>query len=219
MINERLGFNRPLKISPLKGRAPQQVRTCPKCSSVFVTETHCESCGLQMQFDPYGEPLDEKSFYSIRESYLQSQRVLGFNSIELFNRFYPEKRRQYQRNLIHRYRLLVDYFTLEDRADRRRKIFLIELKDMISELINHKIDREVIWGPLDLLHKKDDQILLHVINQAILEGQELQDQKEAQSFLVKKWFGILSTTVIIRVALFCVAMISLGVAYFKYLTI
>jgi hypothetical protein len=219
MINERLGLERPIKISPLKGRAPQEVQACPKCHSVFINQIQCESCGLQFAFDPYGEPLDEKSFYAIREAYRQSQKILGLDSAELWNKLYPEKRQQYQRNLIHRYRLLVDYFCLEARTDRRRKIFLIELQDMIAELIKLNIDKEVLWRPLDLLQNKDDQILLQMINQAIIEGQKDYDERSEQTFLTKKWFGVLSTNVVIRISLFCVAMLSLGTAYFKYLTI
>lgn len=219
MLNQKSEHPSPIVISPLKGAAPKSAEVCPKCSSVFVTSTHCESCGLQLSFDPYGEPLDEKSFYSMRDSYLQAQKILGLHSTELWNKLYPEKRRQYKRNLIHRYRLLVDYFTLETPTDRRRKIFLIELQDMIIELVKLNVDRELLWEPLDILQSREDQNLLQMINQAIMQGQMEVESSASETFLTKKWFGVLSTTVAIRVALFCVAMIALGIAYFKYLTI
>lgn len=215
-MNEPLS-PRPLRIRPLIAEAPDTIRRCPKCQSVFVSDFECETCGYHLDFDPYGAPMGPKSFYALREQHITSRPLKGLNN-ELLAHFYPDWKRQYQRNLIHRYRLLVEYF-VSDQKDQRRKYFLIELKDMITELVHYDVDSEVIWKPLDELAERDDQILLLIVREAIKDGQLAIEQRRQNSWLTRKWWGLLSTGTLVRIGLLLTASVAMSLGIFRYLTL
>lgn len=63
-------------------------KTCHKCGSVFITIDECESCGLQFRPHDLGELLGPRSFFSLRENF--------------------EGKKDYRKNLIIRFRALLD---------------------------------------------------------------------------------------------------------------
>jgi len=204
-------------LRPLLKENQSPVQTCPKCGSIYLSESECEACGFQLQFDPYGEAMGEKSFQSLKSSYLASMSLMGL-SLTQMQRFYPERVLQYKRNLIHRYRLLIEYFTTSNQ-DSRRKFFLVELKDLIGEMIHYQVDQEVIWAPLDEITEQDDHLLYQIIQLAIADGQNAYEERIQNQFLYRRWFGLLTTGAILRITLMTMASVSLGLAVFRYLNL
>ena len=45
------------------------IKRCAFCYSVYITDTKCESCGKVIDFNFIGEPLGNKSFFSLKERY------------------------------------------------------------------------------------------------------------------------------------------------------
>lgn len=116
--------------------AKAEIKKCPKCSSVFVTDDECESCGFQFGINYLGEPLDEKSFYSLQENYVNELKRSYFSST------IKKLTANYLRAVLHRFDVLVEHFTTPD--NQNFEFFSYELKSVIEELLNLKMDAERI---------------------------------------------------------------------------
>lgn len=121
---------------PLQHKVLNDVQTCPKCNSVFIVEEECESCGFQFKTNYLGNPLDEKSFYTLQENYILNIKKAYFSST------IKEIREKYLRAVWHRFDILVEHFPIPE--DENFNFFSFELKSVIDELLNHKIDPEKI---------------------------------------------------------------------------
>lgn len=205
--------------TPLQGPAPspQSIKACPKCQSVFITESICESCGLQLSFDPYGQPMGEKSFYAIKDRYLFKMRQrhgMGLKAMEYLN---PELKKSYLRTLVHRYQTLLSYFAQVKEVEDRRKYFLIEIKDIIPELLVYQVSDEIIWGPLEKLTREDDSVLLHIIEEGLSQGRRRVEEIREKNLLHRQWFGVLTTGAILRITIVLTSTVALSLAVFRYL--
>jgi hypothetical protein len=166
--------------------------------------------------------MGERSFYGLKSSYERSMRLHQGMALKAMEYLYPEDKRNYQRALIHRYKLLLEYFaeySQEHPTDERRKYFLVEVKDMIPELMAKQVPDEIIWKPLEELHQKNDKILLHMIEEGLSSGRRLLEERKQELWLYKRWFGVLSTGAILRISLLTIATVALGLSVFRYLSL
>ncbi|GAB4010377.1 MAG: hypothetical protein Fur0010_02910 [Bdellovibrio sp.] len=126
-----------------------KTKTCPSCSSVFITEKECESCGLQFKVDTLGEPYSDKSFYGIREKFLKEWPIAVRTGWTNLNPKSPEVFR-YKRFLEHRMGQLMNYFFNDfDASKEKRKLFLIELEDLVLELRQMEADLQKLLEKYD----------------------------------------------------------------------
>lgn len=123
---------------------------CPHCESFYVENNRCEDCGKQLQFSALGEPLGPKSFYALKERYLES--LVGI--IKLFNRLESKQSSEaqnYKRQLYKRFELLVLEFGQNQIGDEKNKrLFYLELKNIIEELVEYEQSGEEIVEKMDL---------------------------------------------------------------------
>lgn len=135
------------RITPLiSGIAPEKLKRCPKCASFFLSDTSCESCGFQLDYDALGSPMGERSFYSLMEAYHQDQAL----HLRLFPRIssgqikrslkypkrYPKEVRLLSR-LTQRFCKISEYFLSEAVGDLSdRKLYLIEWRALCLELLD-----------------------------------------------------------------------------------
>ena len=136
----------------LERDANTEIKRCPKCRSFYVTEQECESCGLQLTFDPVGEPFGKRSLYGMGPAKLRTR----------------DNVKRYRQWLLHRLGLLQNYFTCELQDDRR-KLFLIELRELVSELLRYGEECDFLLDKLSHLGPLSQQLLA----QALQEQQQL----------------------------------------------
>ena len=79
------------------------IKKCTNCGSIYVNERECEGCGYQLKDPELGSPVDERSFYSIRDEYKNSQNFFEF----FFLRTKSNKYKDYRNRIIHRYNSLL----------------------------------------------------------------------------------------------------------------
>jgi hypothetical protein len=84
-------------------RPSRLIRKCINCGSIYITDKECEACGYQLLDPDLGEPVDERSFYSIRETYFDKLNFLEKRFFKNRGRKYKE----YRNSLLHRYRSLI----------------------------------------------------------------------------------------------------------------
>ena len=80
----------------------QAMKRCQFCKSLFLTDKFCESCGSSVDYNPIGTPFGAKSFYGIKERYIENHTFL----IKFFPFFENKKStsaKRYVRNLEKRF--------------------------------------------------------------------------------------------------------------------
>lgn len=151
--------------------AYQKIKRCPSCQSVFITDTECEACGRSLLYHPIGSPFGAKSFYGIKERYLEGQNH--------FVRFFPLFENQnsliakgYVRHLSKRFTDLVSAFNSPGMIEEKeRKVFYAECIEIIDELLRYHLSAELI------------QTLL-VENDNSLEGRDLLQYLQMAKILI-----------------------------------
>ena len=159
--------------------AYKAVKRCSYCQSVFLTNNNCESCGRALHYHLIGEPFGAKSFYGIKERYINSFTTLH----KLFPIFENKKSplaKSYVRKLEKRFSDLISAFNSDGViADNQRKLFYVESIQLINELYQYDINPELL-------------ITLIVENDSSLIGQELLiylQTTNASSLDEKTWFN------------------------------
>lgn len=130
----------------LGGHDYKPVKTCPKCASIFMTDSECEGCGYQLDYNPLGEAFGEKSFYSLKELYWneRSRLVQLWPDLERKKSLDAQK---YLRDLHHRYELLLNFLLGESEEDR--SFYWIEFKDTCFELVSYDVSVNELSGKLN----------------------------------------------------------------------
>lgn len=149
-------FNTSKEILRIPKEAYLPVKRCPYCQSVFITEKSCEACGRSMLYHPIGIPFGPKSFYGMKERYIESQNVL--------NRFFPQfenksssMAKSYVRNLSKRFTDLVAAFNSSDLiAATDRKLFYVESIEIMDELLRYNFHPQLIQS---LLEENDNSLI------------------------------------------------------------
>jgi hypothetical protein len=79
------------------------IKKCRNCGSVYITEKECEACGFQLQDPDLGSPVDERSFYSLREDFYNRQNFFE----KVFRVERGQKFKEFRNKLLHRYNTLL----------------------------------------------------------------------------------------------------------------
>lgn len=124
--------------------AYRPARRCRFCHSVFIGDNSCESCGRSIHYHPVGEPFSFKSYYGIKEQYI--------NSLNSFLRFFPyfenyksQAAQSYVRKLSKRFSDLLSAFNSPDIILPEQEIFFVaESKKIIDELILYGVEAKSI---------------------------------------------------------------------------
>lgn len=191
---------------------------CPKCDNYIIEDNNCQACGYNLSFNLLGDPLGEKSFYTIRESYWDSLSVLERENYKFFKD--EVKFKHYLNKVKLRYNDLIDFFYSEQSLhDENRALYLHELRDLIVELMNHEIDEKEIWTPLN---EKQDGInsgtisLYEQIKSVVTEEKTLRREKRKKTLLNYKLAGKMSISTIFAALLLMILGISISLAYISY---
>ncbi|WP_127718080.1 hypothetical protein [Halobacteriovorax sp. HLS] len=193
---------------------------CPECKSVFIDNNECESCGFQMGFDFLGDPLGEKSFYSIRENYWE---VLGpvvklHKELEFLDK---SKFQRYQRKLLFRYNVLLDYFyNCRDYGLDDRNLYLQEFTDLIIELVRYDVEEVELWKKFE--NSEENEYLSHLfssIQESISKGREVKrsDLSLFLSILNYRVFGLVRIGVIAVTFLGVIGVVAAALSFYRYM--
>jgi len=212
-----------LNIDPGKGNSNflhtrvNEIKRCQKCNSVFLDNGECESCGLQVDFDFLGDPLGEKSFYSIRENYWESLGPITKLHEDLEHFDSPNFNR-YKRKLLMRYNVLLDYFY--NRANFRvedRNLYLQEFTDLIMELIKYGVNEDELWKNVD--ENSELQSLYLKINDSIKYAKEVKEKSPSLilSILDFRVFGLVRVGVIATTFLGGLGVVAAALSLYRYM--
>lgn len=199
-----------------------EAKACPKCHSVFISEKECEACGFQFHIDQLGEPFGHRSFFSLRDEYhFSSPWAFRFLAIGISTQ--SSVIQKYQGALERRLKVLMEYFSLGDENEERRRLFLFEAKELIFEywLTQGKLSR--VWRSLELLEGK---ILYQPLSELLIELDKRVHPKDSLKDLrlVKTWFkgaslgGLLPLTFLIKFLIGSTAVIGASYLALRVLT-
>jgi hypothetical protein len=198
-----------------------EVKRCPRCQSVFITDTECESCHFQLKLDLLGEPIGDRSFYSIRENYWDKLGIVA-KKLDFIEHQDKEKVSRYTRKLLFRYNVLLDYFyNVKTDEPSRRKLYFQELKDLIIELITYDVSEDNIWKKLDDVSDCEDNQMVNPLYQKIIEVvQEARAQKTVKKSAMELFFsyrilGSIRVSVAIVMILGLSLTVSMALSFFK----
>ena len=204
------------KISQDSLRVPaseyRPIKRCQYCQSVFLNDKACESCGRSLHYHLIGEPFGAKSFYGIKERYVES--------LDILNRFFPifENKKSplaksYLRKLEKRFLDLVSAFNSEGViADENRKLYYVESIELMNELLRYNVNPSLLQS---LLFENDSSLV----------GQELllylagnDNLNKAEQPWFERFFGyrpcnVLRMDSLLKIMLTTAAVLTLAVAY------
>ncbi len=192
--------------------AYQPIKRCPYCQSVYISDKLCEACGRSLLYNPIGIPFGPKSFYGMKERYIENQNVI--------NRFFPQfenikspKAQSYVRNLSKRFTDLISAFnSIELINASDRKLFYVESIEIIDELLRYSVHPQIIQT---LLEENDasligQELLLYLQNARITIEPELSWQK---AFLLHRLWGLIKVEYLLKVIIITATVLTMAVGY------
>lgn len=199
--------------------AYRPIQKCPFCKSIYLTDTQCEACGRSLQYDPVGEPFGGKSFFAIKERYIET-----FDVLTLFYPTFEDKTsneaKAYGRKLQKRLIDLLDYFQFreafyDEASLHERKLFYIECKFVIEELIQYDTSLNHLMEILE--QKAAGVILTDLTNFTQLAFEEIDVDMRSwwRRGLSFKPVGYYSNAIYLGFFLLSAAWISAALIYFK----
>jgi hypothetical protein len=130
---------------------------CSYCHSVYLNDTHCDSCGRKIGFEALGKPFSVKSFYILKEKYIRTAPLL-VKLFPIFENKTLETTKSYKRNLVKRFKdLLLGFSNPNQLSNEDRTFFYLEMKDLIDELMVYEVASSFLIG---LVHEYDNESLL-----------------------------------------------------------
>lgn len=197
--------------------AYRPVKRCPYCQSVYITDKLCEACGRSMQYHPIGEPFGPKSYYGIKERYIESQHT--------FYRFFPvfedkdsNLANSYKRNLSKRFSDLISAFNTDEAIVKdNRKLFYAESMEIIDELLRYNIPVIIMQT---LLEENDNslvgqELLFYLQNS---NEQKMNSKKWQQEFLDYKLWGVLRLEFFLKIFLVAATIVFVAVKYKEFIS-
>lgn len=199
--------------------AYRPIQKCPFCKSVYLTDTHCEACGRSLQYDPVGEPFGAKSFFAIKERYIENFDVLTLFYPNFENKNSAEAK-AYGRKLQKRLIDLLDYFQYreafyDEDSLQERKLFYIEAKFIIEELISYDVAMNHL---LDILEQKAEGVILtDLVNftRQSFETIEVDTERWWQRLFSFKPVGYYSVGFYLGFLMISAAWVAAALIYFK----
>jgi len=156
---------------------PLKIKTCPQCSSVFITEKKCEDCGFVPFKERLGEPFDERSFFSLKENYWAKAPFL-MRKFPLFETKSSKATEDYKKLLFLRYTQLIDYFLENSNSHPHYLQYCFEIKTLISELIKYpKTIYSIEYSLLSLSEQKIGPLFNEIEKMMIEKKQIIPKQK------------------------------------------
>lgn len=212
-----------VQIDPRKGNSNflhtpiKEIQRCKQCDSVFIDNGECETCGYQLNYDFLGDPLGEKSFYTIRETYWENLGPLTRLHGDLEHFDSPNFSR-YKRKMLMRYNILLDYFYNKDEyRDADRNLYLQEFTDLIIELIKYDVNEEDLWKNID--ESSDLHSIYSIVHKSIESGKE--EKSNSTSLLLSifdyKVFGLMRVGVIAITFLGGLGFVAAGLSFYRYM--
>lgn len=169
-----------------------QIIKCPHCHSVYIDDGKCEDCGINLSFNPFLNPVDEKSFYSLMEC----ERKRKMTPLYLLNLSFKSKRlasERFQNKLLHRLDQLISYFCFPSLYPQRyRSVFLMELRDLIAELLTQKIPEKILWSRVDEICSDLTEDLVTTFYRFVYESMAEAEKKREKKiyYLDREFFGV-----------------------------
>lgn len=197
----------------------EKTKKCPKCSSVFLTDSECEACGFQLNFNFVGEPFGHLSFYTAREKFHSTGTLR-----KLAYYFYGNKYRRYKKyelTLKRRFSNLLTYFFEHiDPGEERRKFFFFELSQLVEEMkelgLSRYISSEVKDRVMssDVENFSDNSVYVSKITSWI-NHREINNKRKAPPLTIKV-FGAIRVGYIMAIMITTLLVISFGLMSYPY---
>lgn len=188
------------------------IKRCQFCQSVFLNEKACEACGRSLHYHLIGEPFGAKSFYGIKERYVES--------LDILNRFFPifENKKSplaksYLRKLEKRFLDLVSAFNSEGViVNENRKLYYVESIELINELLRYDVNPALLQS---LLFDNDSSLvgqdlLLYLAGNDTVNKAE---QPWIESFFGYRPWNIFRVDSWLKILVTTAAVLTLAVAY------
>lgn len=119
-------------------------KRCHHCHSVFIDDGKCEACGVNLSYTRAGEPFGLRSYYGLKEKYVESLPLL----VGLYPFFENKKSlnaSSYIRQLTMRFSLILDVFAKNElQENQKKRLFYLELKDLIQEMVSYGKDVKLL---------------------------------------------------------------------------
>ncbi len=203
-------FNSSAESLNIPQSAYKPVKRCPSCKSVFLTDNLCEACGRSLQYHPIGEPFGPKSFYGIKERYVESQHAL-YRFFPQFEDKTSKYANSYKRNLSKRFTDLLEAFhSDEEMVKENRKLFYAESMEIIDELLRYNVPSLMIQTVLE----ENDASLVGrelLIYLQYAESSVRAEKKWQQSFLDFKLWGVLRVEFALKTLLMTATVLFMAV--------
>lgn len=181
----------------------QPIKRCKYCQSIHLDDIKCESCGRMINYHPVGEPFGPKSFYAIKENYLESLNFLvkGFSSLE--NKKSPDAI-QYAKKLLKRLDLLL--LSLAERDEQvvaNQKKFKVEIYDLVDELLRYGESKKSLQMKFEIILMESKlllaQELIHYLGVVNIEIENFWS-KRVLNLRIK--FYVLTLAVVLAISFF-----------------
>lgn len=188
--------------------------SCPKCGHSDIKEDRCQVCEYDLSFNPLGEPLGEKSFYTFREKYWQTLTPLEMENPQIFRG--DVKFKKFLVKVRRRYNNLLDYFYSEgSKVDKMRPLYLQELADIVIEMMNSGVSEQEIWQPY-AEKGFEEYSLYEKIKSAIGESRDLNTKEQYENFFNYKMMGVFRVSYVIYGMLVAIFLIGVTLALTSY---
>lgn len=196
----------------IPSEAYKPIKRCAFCQSVFINDRSCESCGRSMHYHPIGEPFDAKSFYGIKERYIESLNAF----IQFFPVFENKKSpfaKSYIRKLEKRFLDLISAFNSENMiTEEQKKLFSVECIGIIDELLCYGTLPSLLQALLiDNDGSETGENLLQYINEASQrENADIPWQDQLMSY---RLWGVLRFDFFLKVFIFTATVLTMAVKF------
>lgn len=125
------------------------VKKCSKCNSIYIDKESCDVCGFQIAKNYLGKPIGINSFYEMKESFLNERPFYQY-SFPLLENVNSPRSLEFKKFLFKRLRGLLYQLANDEGMDSSdKKLFFIELRDVVKELYRFETDYKKIWNAVN----------------------------------------------------------------------
>lgn len=198
--------------------AYRPAKRCPKCDSVFLSDSQCEACGLSLSYHPVGEPFSAKSLYGMKERHYQK--------LPYFVRLFPvlenrddQKAKSYRRHLNKRLVDLLSALGAESAGvDSNRRFFYVELLELMDELLRYGENALLIQNKIEEQLGFSGSLLTAELL-TYLETSDVQLKAErnihwSERLLEHRLLGVISVDKFLKSVILSATVIAMAVSYF-----